>query len=78
MIGPLNKLVWRSGDRVYLPTLEELIEACGDEFRGLEVGDWPAEDKSHIWYAKSKSQVIAEGSTPEEAVANLWLELNKK
>ena len=27
LIGPLNKLVWRSGDRVYVPTLEELIEA---------------------------------------------------
>ena len=28
LIGPLDKLVWRSGDRVYAPTLEELIEAC--------------------------------------------------
>jgi len=35
LIGPLNKLVWRSGDRVYLPTLEELIEACGENFVSL-------------------------------------------
>ncbi len=32
LIGPPNKLVWRSGDRVYAPTLEELIEACGENF----------------------------------------------
>jgi hypothetical protein len=32
LIGPPNKLVWRSGDRVYVPTLDELIEACGMNF----------------------------------------------
>lgn len=62
----------------FVPTLEELIEACGERFRGLEAGDWRAEDKSVIWYAKSKSEVIVEGSTPTEAVAKLWLVLNKK
>ena len=35
LIGPLNKLVWRSGDRVYVPTLEELIEACGKRILSL-------------------------------------------
>jgi hypothetical protein len=33
--GPSDKLVWRAGDRVYIPTLEELIEACGDDFLGV-------------------------------------------
>ena len=44
LIGPLNKLVWRSGDRVYVPTLEELIEACGESFGSLEKqnGGWLA------------------------------------
>jgi hypothetical protein len=28
LIGSLEKLVWRSSDRVYVPTLEELIDAC--------------------------------------------------
>ena len=36
LIGPLDKLVWRSGDRVYAPTLEELIEACGENFGSLD------------------------------------------
>ena len=35
LIGSLDKLVWRSGDRVYVPTLEELIEACGENFVSL-------------------------------------------
>lgn len=69
---------FRSPELVAYPTLSELIGACGDKFRGLEVGDWLAEDKSVIWYAKSKLEIIVEGNTPEGAVANLWLELNKK
>lgn len=60
---------------VFDPTLDELIEACGREFRGLEAGDWLAEDKSVIWYAKSKDGNIVEGPTPREAVAKLWLAL---
>jgi hypothetical protein len=29
-IGSPDKLVWRISDRVYVPTLEELIDACGE------------------------------------------------
>ena len=36
-IGPPDKIVWRSGDRAYAPTLEELIAACGTEFRDFEL-----------------------------------------
>jgi hypothetical protein len=36
LIGSPNKLVWRSDDRVYVPTLEELIEACGKNFGSLD------------------------------------------
>jgi hypothetical protein len=36
LIGSLEKLVWRSSDRVYVPTLEELIDACGDDFGSLD------------------------------------------
>lgn len=65
-----------------LPTLSELIEACG----GILL--WGCE--SHGYYAskqfcptenKTIESIIeadAEGKTPEEAVANLWLELNPK
>ena len=59
------------------PSLSELIEACGDLFLGLrnETGFWSAtgfpEGNRKAWFTEN-------GKTPEEAVANLWLELNKK
>lgn len=54
----------------YFPTLSELIEACGH----LQISNIYNE----TWIAKQKNGLPYEGSTPEEAVANLWLELNKK
>jgi len=53
----------------YVPTLSELIEACGDRFHGL----WRMMDN---WYTKSDIGQEVKSSTPEEAVALLWLELN--
>lgn len=58
-----------------VPTLSELIEACGDEFSNLI--------KFHItserWSANCyKNDLNCSGETPEEAVANLWLKLNEK
>ncbi len=87
--------------RLEIPTLSELIQACGDRF--VMVGN----DKAHenfslggrnyvlkqqingenMWrsyaYTGRKEDPIGKiveeyGNTPEEAVANLWLELNKK
>jgi len=67
LIGPLNKLVWRSGDRVYLPTLEELIEACGENL-----------DKQYDgWLASANCDQSCFARTPAEAVARLWLALQK-
>ena len=79
---------------VYVPTLSELIEACGDKFEWL--GLYKAEPygyKDDEFFNRDKwvcgkwedsgcsegSYFIEEtfGSTPEEAVANLWLELYK-
>ncbi len=61
-----------------IPTLSELIETC-DKFGMLEVNSstkiWTAiewDDEHNTLGREGK------GSTPEEAVANLWLELNKK
>jgi hypothetical protein len=68
LIGSLNKLVWRSG---YVPTLEELIEACGENFVSLH--------KQHdgwLAYANYDQSCIAE--TAAKAVARLWLELQKR
>ena len=55
------------------PTLSELIEACGEHFDCLynRGEDWGA---SH--FANGRTQAI--GKTPEDAVANLWLALNKE
>lgn len=74
----------RCGDddkEVCIPTLSELIEACGDR-DGIVIwrfsGKWYAGQAEH-W---SGHQIYGEidrqtGSTPEEAVAQLLLELNK-
>jgi hypothetical protein len=62
----------------YIPSLSELIEACGERFDKL---CRYKDDRGLFWkcWGKAKGMIeIYETSTPEEAVANLWLELNKK
>jgi len=70
-VGPPDALVMRRGDGVYAPTLAELIRACGIPFT-LE-GNVVAAD-APIWMAESRG-LTANGTTPEEAVARLWLGL---
>lgn len=69
-------------DYAYVPTLSELIAACGTKFGILE-----RDKNTGVWYCVSDIEgdrkTVAEGSysaaeTPEEAVATLWLALNKK
>ncbi len=63
-------------DFVFTPTLSELIESCGDRFYSLI---YPGGKDWICYSAKSDDYfVTAKGAIPEEAVANLWLELNKK
>lgn len=70
------------GIRGYLlPTLSELIEACENTFKALEF----SQDDMRSWHAYYEEDGNADpnswsgfGSTPEEAVARLWLALNKK
>jgi hypothetical protein len=61
------------GPGVYCPTLSELIEACGSDFYELK-------NLTFGWIANADSDYLkrGDGSTPEEAVARLWLALNKK
>lgn len=62
-----------SGDVIYVPTLSELIEACGGKFKLVELID------KNEWLACGDYyRTYGEGTTPEEAVARLWLALNKK
>ena len=57
-----------------IPILSELIKECGDKFYALV-----RDDETLKWRAmKDRGDLGLEGLTPEEAVANLWLELNKK
>ena len=73
------------------PTLSELIEACGEEFLGLfkmnhpnDIGKWGvmrAGVPVKKVVEKNGNTLLAaqfESSTPEEAVARLWLALNEK
>ena len=56
----------------YIPTLSELIEACGEEFGMVARAD----NQTFIarnWFDK----IQVEGKTPEEAVAKLYIKLNK-
>ena len=59
----------------YIPTLSELIKACGNGFENLSSirGSWFANYDG--WRVKI---IDVKGKTPEEAVAKLWLKLNKK
>ncbi len=61
---------------VYIPTLEQLIEACGDGYMVVHRGD------DGLWDICSKDAPVNfednQYSTPIEAVARLWLALNKR
>jgi hypothetical protein len=61
---------------VYIPTLSELIEACGDGFSSLENGgdDWGAYSTLITFW----NDPVGYGKTPEEAVARLYIALNQK
>lgn len=75
---------------VYIPTLEELIEACGEDFDSLDY--YPKNKTEHKWVAFSSidektcekcgsplgNYKQAPGKNSSEAVAKLWLKLNKK
>ena len=70
---------WDDGfeEHLTLPTLSELIEACGDSFKNLKrASNGYYLSKIYKWQTNNGmggKQIY--GQTPEEAVANLWLEL---
>lgn len=90
---PQNDCFIDGDDSVTKPTLSELIEACGDLFVSLHPNKtifWNQATKKNEfsivdWRASGDScegnitpMHVSVGQTPEEAVANLWLELNKE
>lgn len=65
---------------VYIPTLSELIEVCGDRFESLIYDYFEKQFTANgiIVFSNEDELASSFGKTPEEAVAKLWLELNKK
>ena len=63
-----------------MPTLSELIEACPDDgtqlIKGVG-GTYLAEFIDHSVMPYERKVLISPCTTPEEAVARLWLALNK-
>lgn len=59
----------------YCPTLEELIDACGDEFWNLHSNRFGGKPVS--WTATSYTkELVTKADTRIESVARLWLALN--
>jgi hypothetical protein len=64
---------------VYVPTLEELIEACGEQFdtlRQYEIGRWFA--AANVEDEHGNREEVAGWPDPVTTVARLWLSLNQK
>jgi hypothetical protein len=59
------------------PTLEELIEACGENFEGVRKVTIEF-DHTHYWLAETDNSIACKGLSHTEAVAKLWLALNPK
>lgn len=62
----------------YFPTLSELIEACGKDFECMYHRVNVETYETLKWAAHAFFEKTGVGDSPEEAVANLWLALNKK
>ena len=67
-IAPPEKIVARREDFVYVPTLEELIEATGTRYMFNEGGGWTATFRT----------TRGNGPTLDVALAHLWLALKSK
>lgn len=81
-----DEFSFRISDDTYIrPFLSELIEACGASFDtlGQRSGSVPPEYKRWVARGLQKGkkigfeQIKEEGQTPEEAVSNLYLAINK-
>ena len=75
--GYLDSMVEYLSEKIYSPTLSELIAECGDDFYGLKKGGsiWVVESIQNI---RGESKWIGGNFTPEVAVARLYLALHKK
>jgi len=66
-------------NKVYVPTLDELIEACGVYSFSIHFNQGGPTYGGEPWfYIEHSGRNIKHSATRSEAVAKLWLELNKK
>lgn len=63
--------------RVACPTLSELIEACGEDFSSLTLTKTMWRARAANFIRMGELVVDAVSTIPEEAVARLWLALNR-
>lgn len=57
--------------RIYAPTLEELIEACGPSLVGLRRAE------NGRWMAYGTAGITIVGNTPAEVAARMWLQTRR-
>lgn len=69
-----ESILWKGTQLVY-PSLEELIKECGKSLYWIKRRAWSGQKDQ--WEARSIDLKYGFGRTPEEAVANLWLEIHK-
>lgn len=67
-----------TGELTCVPTLSELIEACGEKLYVMTRALYHENGSIDVTNGWACNGMTSFGSTPEEAVAKLWLELNKK
>lgn len=70
-----------NNSKVIAPTLSELVEACGDCLSHIKKWNgywWAVSHCGHAEHEIGGNNLEISRLTPEEAVANLWLELKKK
>ncbi len=78
--GQSSTLQWENKDWQF-PTLSELIEACGSDFHCLVHNTNAGIDCEGNFWSVGRDSLVknwVNGATPEETVANFWLEINKK
>ena len=75
----------KTGELTFIPSLEELIDECGDEFWGLRINRetrlWRADKVGYECVTAKDEDIITtkgQGKTPLESVANLYIAINKK
>lgn len=73
---PIHGQVMESEKETYYPTLEELIEECGNHFISLEKFGHKFKANAYIENDRIGDQLHVNGETPSEAVANLYLALH--